>query len=246
MADLRAADAAQREHLPELAAALAHRDLNNAAGATDDGSDSALRRGHRPGGRAGAGDQVQPPSGSPTARPPRGGRCVRRLRALQRRGRPPPCTDIADERETGRRAWCLRRAPARPRPPARRSPRALEAAELDRRTPPATRSPTPSRGINTADEARAAMQAVEESAAPSPRPATRWPDRSARSAASSGTITSIAEQTNLLALNAAIEAARAGESGRGFAVVADEVRKLAEQSREAAEGTARLVDEIGG
>lgn len=56
------------------------------------------------------------------------------------------------------------------------------------------------------------------------------------------TISSIASQTNLLALNAAIEAARAGEQGRGFAVVAEEVRKLAEQSQEAAERVAVLIN----
>ena len=54
----------------------------------------------------------------------------------------------------------------------------------------------------------------------------------------------IAERTHILALNASMHAASAGEAGRGFAVVADEVQRLAENSRQATQQIAALVNNI--
>lgn len=54
----------------------------------------------------------------------------------------------------------------------------------------------------------------------------------------------ISERTHILALNASMHAASAGEAGRGFAVVADEVQRLAENSRQATQQIAALVNNI--
>ncbi|MCT2538301.1 methyl-accepting chemotaxis protein [Aquibacillus koreensis] len=73
-------------------------------------------------------------------------------------------------------------------------------------------------------------------------------DRLAKKAVQVGDVISmvggISEQTNLLALNASIEAARAGEHGKGFAVVADEVRQLADQSSQAVQNIAELINDM--
>ena len=57
-------------------------------------------------------------------------------------------------------------------------------------------------------------------------------------------IAKVSQQTNLLALNAAIEASRVGEHGKGFAVVASEIRNLADQTKQANEGIAALIEEV--
>jgi|GEM_PF-869747 len=71
-------------------------------------------------------------------------------------------------------------------------------------------------------------------------------DRSTEIGCIARTINGFAEQTNLLALNATIEAARSGEPGREFAKVAEEVRELAEESSQATNVIADLVEAVQG
>lgn len=54
----------------------------------------------------------------------------------------------------------------------------------------------------------------------------------------------ISERTHVLALNATIQAAVAGDAGRGFAAIAEEIQKLAENTKEATNKIARLVENI--
>ena len=59
-----------------------------------------------------------------------------------------------------------------------------------------------------------------------------------------GLINTISERTHVLSLNASMQAAVAGDAGRGFAVVAEEVQRLAENSRNATQQIANLVQNI--
>ncbi len=86
------------------------------------------------------------------------------------------------------------------------------------------------------------MNELEESVSEASELMSSLHNRSEKIGGIVSVISSISAQTNLLSLNAAIEAARAGESGRGFAVVSGEIRKLSEQTKQAAEEIAQLVD----
>ena len=99
-------------------------------------------------------------------------------------------------------------------------------------------------GVQSVEDAVRQMQDVEQTVQSSAAIVDKLGERSHEIGQIVDTISEIADQTNLLALNAAIEAARAGEYGRGFAVVADEVRKLAEQSQDAAQRIAELINRI--
>ena len=99
-------------------------------------------------------------------------------------------------------------------------------------------------GSKAIDSSVAQIQSVEKTVTATAEIVDKLGARSQEIGQIIGTISDIADQTNLLALNAAIEAARAGEAGRGFSVVADSIRKLAEQSQQAAQQIAELIEAI--
>jgi methyl-accepting chemotaxis protein len=238
MADMQAAEAAERERLQRLADALARRDLTVADDA--DAASSALVDGIGQVAELVRAIQVNAGEVSGTARE------VGAASADSERSSTEVASAVTDiATNADKQARLVAATSTGAGEAAAAVARALEAAEAAAGSAREALADA-ERGIVTADEARDAMRAVEESADAIAQASDALARRSGEIGGFVDTITSIAEQTNLLALNAAIEAARAGESGRGFAVVADEVRKLAEQSREAAESTARLVDEIGG
>jgi len=57
-------------------------------------------------------------------------------------------------------------------------------------------------------------------------------------------IRSIADATNILSLNAGLEAGRAGAFGESFGIIADEVKQLAEESFDAAQEIANIIQKL--
>ncbi len=94
------------------------------------------------------------------------------------------------------------------------------------------------------EEANLSMKQIVDSAEMTEASVTSLNEGMTEVAEFTDTIRAITKQTNLLALNASIEAARAGEQGKGFAVVADEVRVLAENSKNASDAIAEILQKI--
>ena len=204
MADLRAAEASERERLQVLADALARRDLT-AAGGSADGADSILRAGIGQVAELVRAIQVNAGEVSGTAREV-GAASTDSERSSGEVAS--AVTAIASNAEKQARLVADTRTGAGEAAAA--VARALDAAEAAAATAGEALADA-ERGIVTADEARDAMQAVEESAEAIAQASDALSRRSGEIGGFVDTITSIAEQTNLLALNAAIEAARAGE-----------------------------------
>jgi len=99
-------------------------------------------------------------------------------------------------------------------------------------------------GVEAMEELHNHAQSVEKNNSETVAYVEALNERTSKVADILSTIVNISSQTNLLALNASIEAARAGEAGKGFAVVADEIRVLSEQTKQATENIASILNEL--
>jgi len=88
------------------------------------------------------------------------------------------------------------------------------------------------------------MDAIRETISEMEKRIKRLGERSQEISKIVGLINTISERTHVLSLNASMQAAMAGDAGRGFAVVAEEVQRLADNSRQATEQIANLVQNI--
>lgn len=98
--------------------------------------------------------------------------------------------------------------------------------------------------LELVDEVSAGMQRIRSYVETGERKVRSLGDRSQEIGLIVDTMSTLSARTDMLALNASIEAVRAGEEGQGFAVVAEEVRKLAEQTNNASQEIASLVEFI--
>ncbi len=96
----------------------------------------------------------------------------------------------------------------------------------------------------TVDSTVKGMLMIRETIAETEKRIKRLGERSQEINVIVNLINTVSERTHVLALNAAMQAAVAGEAGRGFAVVAEEVQRLAENSRNATQQIAALVNNI--
>jgi methyl-accepting chemotaxis protein len=96
----------------------------------------------------------------------------------------------------------------------------------------------------TVDSTVKGMGAIRETISEVEKRIKRLGERSQEISQIVGLINTISERTHVLSLNASMQAAIAGEAGRGFAVVAEEVQRLAENSRNATQQIANLVQNI--
>lgn len=101
-----------------------------------------------------------------------------------------------------------------------------------------------SHGVKAMEELHSQAQNVEKENKETVAYVAALNERTGKVANILSTIVNISSQTNLLALNASIEAARAGEAGKGFAVVADEIRVLSEQTKDATENIAKILNDL--